>query len=97
MMNQAWTLVIGWVTVSGLVGFALMGFDKARARDGSWRIPEKTFFTLSLVGGCFGILLGSSAFRHKTRKATFMGVVIILAVFWVVILFELQQLIGSPF
>jgi uncharacterized membrane protein YsdA (DUF1294 family) len=83
--------------VSGLAGFILMGLDKARAIDKSWRIPEITFFTLAFLGGTFGVLLGSGIFHHKTLKASFMGVIILSAVMWLAILFAFERLAGLPF
>jgi uncharacterized membrane protein YsdA (DUF1294 family) len=95
-MNPVWTMVVGWVFASSLAGFILMGIDKARARQGGWRVPEMTFFTLSLVGGAFGVLAGSGVFHHKTLKGTFVGVVLALAMLWLAILLELTRLLGSP-
>ena len=71
-----------------------MGFDKQRAREGGWRIPERTFFILALVGGAFGILLGSAAFHHKNRKGSFIGIVVICAALWLGGLLELARLVG---
>ena len=48
--------------------FSAFGADKRRARRESWRIPEKTLFLLSLLGGSAGALLGMRIFHHKTRK-----------------------------
>jgi uncharacterized membrane protein YsdA (DUF1294 family) len=96
-MNPTWTIVLGWVVLAGLVGFILMGVDKARAIDRAWRIPERTFYTLALVGGAFGILIGSGVFRHKTLKASFMGVIMLSAIIWLVILLGLVRLTGLPF
>jgi len=75
----------------------LMGFDKRRARGRGRRVPERTFFTLALLGGAFGILAGSSMFRHKTLKASFIGVILLSTVLWVVALAELARLLGFPF
>ena len=50
-----------------VVGFAMMGIDKNRAKRGEWRIPEKTLFTCALLGGSLGTTLGMSTFRHKTK------------------------------
>jgi uncharacterized membrane protein YsdA (DUF1294 family) len=47
------------------------------------RIPERVFFRLAKVGGAFGILLGSGVFHHKTRKDSFIEVVLLVAVVWV--------------
>ena len=61
--------------------FSLMGSDKARAKAGRWRIPERT---LLLSAACFGALggtLGMFYFRHKTRHWYFVvGMPLILAV-----------------
>ncbi len=93
----AWGAVLVWLAVSGLAGFALMGFDKSRALGGGRRIPERTFFILALAGGAFGIMIGASVFRHKTKKASFLGVVLVITVLWVALLAELDRLIGHPF
>lgn len=95
-MNATWDLVGGWLALSGVPAFVLMGFDKRRARNGGWRIPERIFFTLALVGGAFGILLGSVAFHHKSRKGSFIGIVILCAVLWSGGLLELVRVIGLP-
>ena len=96
-MSPVWFLLLVWVVVSGLGGFFLMGIDKARAIDGSRRIPEATFFTLALLGGAFGILLGSSVFHHKTLKPSFLGIIILSAVIWLGILFLFLRTFGPPF
>lgn len=50
-----------------ILAFSSMGSDKRRARQGRWRIPEKTLFLLALLGGSIGSLAGMHIFRHKTR------------------------------
>ncbi|MEM2981346.1 MAG: DUF1294 domain-containing protein [Thermoproteota archaeon] len=59
------------------MGFPLMGVDKASAIRGEPRIPEKWFFTISLIGGPFGVFLGMLVFHHKTRK-TYFGLIVTL-------------------
>ncbi len=46
---------VAFVMVMNIIAFALMGHDKKRARQGKWRVPEKT---LLLVTACFGGLGG---------------------------------------
>jgi uncharacterized membrane protein YsdA (DUF1294 family) len=55
-----------------LLAFALMGADKAKARRGAWRIPEKVLFLSALVGGSVGAIAGMFAFRHKTKHLRFV-------------------------
>ena len=55
------------LVVMNLLAFALMGIDKAKAKAGAWRIPEKTLFLVTALFGGLGGTLGMSFFRHKTR------------------------------
>ena len=55
------------LVVMNLAAFALMGIDKAKAKAGAWRIPEKTLFLVTALFGGLGGTLGMSFFRHKTR------------------------------
>lgn len=54
-----------------LLLFALMGIDKYKAKQGLWRIPEKTLFGLAIAGGSIGGILGMRVFRHKTQHNSF--------------------------
>lgn len=56
-----------WILGASLLDLILMGMDKHRARKGQWRIAEKWFFLVALLGGTPGAILGMYAFRHKTR------------------------------
>lgn len=68
-----------WLLVWNFVAFALMGVDKAKARQGRWRIPEKTLFLSAILGGSVGAMLGMSLFRHKTQHRRFrLGMPLIL-------------------
>ena len=55
------------VLCASLLDFALMGVDKWKARHNRWRVPERAFFCVALLGGTPGALLGMWTFRHKTR------------------------------
>ena len=46
----------------------MMGYDKHEAKKGNWRISEKTLFTLVVIGGSIGGIIGMFTFRHKTKK-----------------------------
>ncbi len=49
-----------------------MGIDKNKAIQGRWRIPEKTLFLFSLIGGSIGTWLGMYVFHHKTKHWYFV-------------------------
>jgi len=73
-----------------------MGFDKHRARGAGRRVPERTLFALAFAGGAFGMLAGISAFHHKSRKGSFMAVILVSALAWLAGLAELVRLAGFP-
>lgn len=71
--------LLWYLAAVNLVTFTVYGADKARAKRGAWRVPEKTLFLLPLLGGSIGALLGMWVFRHKTRHWYFVwGVPLIL-------------------
>ena len=62
-----------------LLGFLAMGFDKWKAKRGSWRIPEDSLFMFTILGGGIGTIAGIYTFRHKTKKLKFtIGMPLIL-------------------
>ena len=48
------------------------GADKSAARSGAWRTRERTLHVLALMGGWPGALIAQKAFRHKSRKPSFL-------------------------
>lgn len=61
-----------YLIMMNLVGFAMMGIDKEKAKHHKWRIPEKTLFLCSLLGGSIGTWAGMYLFRHKTKHWYFV-------------------------
>ncbi len=49
-----------------------MWLDKYKAKKGKWRIPEKTLFIITALGGGIGTTIGMYTFRHKTQKLNFI-------------------------
>lgn len=74
-------IIIPTLVILNILGFILVSLDKYKAKNKLWRIPERSFFLLSILGGSIGVYLGLFLFRHKTRNWYFMSVipVIILA------------------
>lgn len=66
------TLLLIYFAAMNLIGFALMGIDKYKARKRAFRIPEATLFLVAIIGGSIGSILGMYAFRHKTRHWYFV-------------------------
>jgi len=75
------TLLIAYFVIVNIIGFALMGIDKHKAKKRAFRIPEATLFIVAIIGGSIGSILGMHIFRHKTRHWYFVyGMPFILAV-----------------
>lgn len=68
-----------YLIIINIAGLSVMGIDKRRAVRHAWRVPEKTIFLISLLGGSLGAWSGMYLFRHKTRHWYFvMGLPLIL-------------------
>ena len=72
-------LLLAYLAVITLDGFLVMAQDKSLAKRGKRRIPEAAIFTVAVLGGSLGVLLGMYAFRHKTHHPSFtVGIPLIL-------------------
>lgn len=65
-------LIVIYAVLINLIGLFVMGADKKRAVKHLWRIPEKTLFLCSILGGSIGTWAGMYLFRHKTRHWYFV-------------------------
>lgn len=79
------------LAVVNVMGFALFGIDKLKARLGSRRISEKTLLTVAALFGALGSLLGMVLFHHKVSKKKFYLSVPLLLVAQVALLWILQM------
>lgn len=64
--------IIIYLIIINLIGFSAMYIDKQKAKKGKWRIPEKTLFIITALGGGIGTIAGMYTFRHKTQKIAFV-------------------------
>ena len=65
-------IIVSYLVMMNAVGLAVMGLDKKKAIRNEWRIPEKTLFLVSIIGGSIGTLAGMYLFRHKTKHWYFV-------------------------
>ena len=85
--------ILIYLAIINLVGFLLMGIDKAKAKRHAYRIPEATLFCIAAFGGSIGSIIGMYTFRHKTKHKSFViGMPVILAVQVIVVI----EIILSP-
>lgn len=71
---KIWIVYLCAIGAISLVAFFLYASDKAKAKRGKWRIPEKVLLGFSFFGGAVGGTLAMFLFRHKTRHWYFWAV-----------------------
>ena len=84
VVGNPWALLGCYLLVMNLVTFLVFGLDKWKAKrkekkESVRRVPEKTLFLLSALGGSVGALLGMRVWHHKTLHKSFrFGIPVIL-------------------
>ena len=63
-----------YLAAATVITARLYGADKAKARRGAWRIPERVLLGCGICGGALGALLGMRLFHHKTRHWYFTAI-----------------------
>lgn len=86
IVNEYGIIGIYYICVN-IIAFILYGLDKKYAREGRWRIPEKTLLGIAMIGGAAGAWIGMQTFRHKTKHMSFRALVPLFAVVhvWIII------------
>lgn len=64
-------LILIYLLLINALGGLLMIVDKSRARKKLRRISEINLYTVAIVGGAVGELMGMYLVRHKTRHRKF--------------------------
>ena len=72
-----------------ILGFVMVMLDKYEAKNRLWRIPERTFFLLSILGGGIGIFFGLLIFNHKTKHWYFMTLIPFIIIIQVLFVYYL--------
>lgn len=73
-------ILLVYLLLINAAAFVLMLADKRKAKQGAWRIPEKTLLGMAAIGGSVGAIAGMYVFRHKTKHPKFyIGLPLILA------------------
>ncbi len=55
------------IVLMNIISFCLMAYDKRCAKQGKWRVPERTLFLAAACFGGLGGVLGMQLLRHKTK------------------------------
>ena len=72
MSDQLLTVALGWLAFISALTAIITAIDKDRAKNGSFRISEKTLIVLALLGGSVAEYLTMRLIRHKTLHKKFM-------------------------
>lgn len=83
--------VIVWLLSTNLASIALFQIDKVAARHKQWRVADKYFLTLAMIGGSLGALLGMQIIRNKNRRREFKTRVQIIFILQIAVTFILIQ------
>ena len=76
-----------YIILMNILGFGAIGLDKLKARHHKWRIPEKTLFLISILGGSAGSWLGMYTFHHKTKHISFVAGIPLIFIIQIVLAF----------
>lgn len=63
---------VAWLVAVSLMAVAVTVWDKSRARRQAWRVPERTLWLLSALGGAVATYVTMRVIRHKTLHRRFM-------------------------
>ncbi len=72
MSTQLFFGLIVWFAAISLVTAVITVADKVKAKNGSFRVPEKVLILLALSGGSLAEYVTMRVIRHKTLHKKFM-------------------------
>ena len=72
MIKNLILIILIYFIVINITSAIVTVLDKFKAKHGKWRIPEKTLFILSAIGGAVGMYITMHLIHHKTKKMKFM-------------------------
>ena len=88
MHDPTFLALLSLYTIASVVCFFAYAADKAAARAGRRRTPERTLLLLGLIGGWPGAVLAQTHLRHKSSKNEF------LTKFWITVAINMGVLLA---
>lgn len=82
-------IIIIYLILVNIIAYISMWSDKKKAINHKYRISEKTLFTIAIIGGSLGSILGMKKFHHKTKHWYFkygMPLILIIQIIIIVTL-----------
>ena len=92
-------ILLAYLLLINIITYFTYAADKTKARQNTWRIPERTLILLALLGGSPAALLAMKHYHHKTRHLKFkLGIPIILSIQIIITFFFTQifKIFDSP-
>ena len=96
-MQNLYILFFSALVTINSFAFVWVGLDKKKSLSRSERLPEASFFFISVLFASLGVLTGMFFFRHKTRKIYFpvgLTLLLIQQILLIVLALEKIRLIG---
>ena len=74
MLPLPWLILLGYIAVVSLISIIVCVYDKkiSKKNNVKLRIPEKSLFIWSAVGGSLAMYVTMQLIRHKTKHVSFM-------------------------
>ncbi|MBR4262811.1 MAG: DUF1294 domain-containing protein [Bacilli bacterium] len=78
-------MIIQYLVIINIFSFIMCILDKYYAINNKYRISEKLFLLISIIGGAFGLVFGMHLVRHKTKKNKFNIPIYIIFIIWILV------------
>ncbi|MFI3115673.1 MAG: DUF1294 domain-containing protein [Clostridia bacterium] len=70
--GDVFLLLVGFIIIVSIITPIIVILDKKFAETNQSRVPEKTLFTLAILGGALAEYITMNSIRHKTLHKRFM-------------------------
>ena len=87
-INLFWLIFFAYIIVVSLCSIVVCVYDKkiSKRNNVKLRIPEKSLFIWSAVGGSVAMYITMRLIRHKTKHVSFMGGIPVIFVLQVAVI-----------
>ena len=88
-VSRSWA--VAWLVAVSMTAVALTVWDKSRARQRAWRVPERTLWLVATLGGAAATYVTMLLIRHKTLHRRFMWGLPLLLLCQIAVVYLLWQ------
>ena len=85
--------IIYYLIFINVFTFFAFGIDKLKAIKEKSRVRNSTLFSLSILGGSIGAILGMYSFHHKTKTWYYIYGIPIILIIQIIIIYKLKYMI----